>query len=696
MKQVVSYGTAYLLWVITLVGSILLAIAVRATYHFALEQTAWHRYSLSAVERFATLFLGLILVVLFIFTEHYFRTSVAKQQLWVRFSRLSAVGLGIFAATTALRVALEWSTGVFDWLSFGILAGSVVAAVLLNQVAHRLHQRHLTESGRDYLARQRRTHPMVSVVQAALALLGGLWLFRLPLRTPLNVYDEGLALLNAERILRGDLPSQDFWAIYPPGQSYALAAIFQIFGTNVMSARLYDTAIRMAIVVCIFLVADRLISRRAAWVTALLTALLLAAATFYSYAIFPAILGAVLAILALTAFITQQQARWLVAGGIAVGITAAFRLDVGFYIGVSLLLGILLLNLPHLTRSWQTWLRHSLLVAGGTLLVMVPFYGYLALAGNAAELWTDLVIFPATMMAEARRLPYPTLLPDLSALTANSSVPAYELNPVELWLLFYLPLVIYPLALAVIGVRAWRRRLQADTAVSQDAAVLAVVILGIGLFNQALSRYDGIHVLPTSLFAVLITAWLLHLAAGHFKRQPLLLAATVAVIALIGWPYLLSPLTRLLTIAQQWPPAGCYATLPRAECVAISSAQQDAIKFVQEKTAPEEPIFVSMSRHDQVFANDISFYFVADRPSATKYPEVHPGLTDTLPVQQAITDALSEKNVTWVVTLDWPPSQEPNRSSVSSGIYHLDDYIHTHYAKVNQYGSYTIWQRIAE
>ncbi len=508
MKQFVSYGTAYLLWAVTIAGSLLLAVVMRATYHFALEQTAWDRYSLSAIERFATLFLGMILVVLFIFTEHFYRTAVEKERLWERFIRVSAIGLGIYAAIGSIRVAMEWSVGVFEWISFLLVVVAVTGTALLDWLARWLRQRQRAQTLAMPLPHQHRANPVLAIVYGGMAALGTLWLFRLPLRTPLNVYDEGLALLNGERVLAGEVPFRDFWAIYPPGQSYALAVVFQLFGTNVMSARLYDTVIRMATVLCIFLIADRLISRRAAWAMLILTALLLAAATFYSYAIFPAILFGMLGILALIQFIKEGKQGWLVAGGVAVGITAAYRLDVGFYAGVSLMAGILLFELTRPTRNWQVWLRHSLLLAGGTLLIMVPFYGYLIAASGAAEVWADLIVFPLTLMPEARRLPYPPLWLDLSALTAASSAPAYLLNPVELWLLFYLPLLIYPTALIVLMRRAWTRAHSIT-----DAAMLALVILGIGLFNQALSRYDGIHVLPTSIFALITAIWLLSLVS---------------------------------------------------------------------------------------------------------------------------------------------------------------------------------------
>lgn len=52
----------------------------------------------------------------------------------------------------------------------------------------------------------------------ALLYAAGAILLYLPTRVPLNIYDEGLALVNALRVSRGEMPFRDYWAIYPPGR----------------------------------------------------------------------------------------------------------------------------------------------------------------------------------------------------------------------------------------------------------------------------------------------------------------------------------------------------------------------------------------------------------------------------------------------------------------------------------------------
>src|SRR5574342_677733 len=54
----------------------------------------------------------------------------------------------------------------------------------------------------------------------------------------LNVYDEGVRLYGAQRVLAGDLPYHDFFAYYGPGQFYWPAVLFKLFGERILVARL--------------------------------------------------------------------------------------------------------------------------------------------------------------------------------------------------------------------------------------------------------------------------------------------------------------------------------------------------------------------------------------------------------------------------------------------------------------------------
>ena len=80
-----------------------------------------------------------------------------------------------------------------------------------------------------------------------LGLLTAGYLFALVLQVP-NVYDEGLVVDGAVRILHGQIPYKDFNSGYPPGQFYTIAGIFSIFGKTLLVERMWDITWRLAVV----------------------------------------------------------------------------------------------------------------------------------------------------------------------------------------------------------------------------------------------------------------------------------------------------------------------------------------------------------------------------------------------------------------------------------------------------------------
>ena len=63
-----------------------------------------------------------------------------------------------------------------------------------------------------------------------------------------NVYDEGLIVFGAIRVMNGDVLYRDFYANYGPAQFYVLAGLFKVFGPSILIGRIWDTFVRAAIV----------------------------------------------------------------------------------------------------------------------------------------------------------------------------------------------------------------------------------------------------------------------------------------------------------------------------------------------------------------------------------------------------------------------------------------------------------------
>ena len=328
--------------------------------------------------------------------------------------------------------------------------------------------------------------------------------------------------------------------------------------------------------------------------------------------------------------------------------------------------------------------RAELVIAAGALLVALPLYAYLTAAAGLATIYEDLVAFPATVFRAMRHLPVPPLIPDFRRITGA------QWND---WLRLYLPLATYAAALVVALRWLWLRPVPAqDRRLPIAVLFLALTGTGLGLVVKATSRYHELHALPTTICAIILaTALLYWLPRRLWHSTPFRVAVAGLVLMFVGGPYVAH--FAMLSARGAASPLGCYSSLPRASCVPIGKDQERAAEYLRTHSQPGESIFVGTSRHDRIFANDLLIYFLADRPSATRYAELHPGLATTLPVQQAIAEELAAKNVQWVALMKAFDAREPNASSTSSGVTYLDDYIRDHYQPETTFGSYQILRK---
>jgi len=131
---------AYLLWAVTVVLGVLDAMVIRDTYKYALDTTSWHRYTLNAIDKVATVLLALALVIMLIFWEYYYRTGVQRGRLLERFCLMTAVESGLLFLSHVISFALQRSLGLVNGVSPYLLlefCGVVVFAWLSYHLSHR-------------------------------------------------------------------------------------------------------------------------------------------------------------------------------------------------------------------------------------------------------------------------------------------------------------------------------------------------------------------------------------------------------------------------------------------------------------------------------------------------------------------------------------------------------------------------------
>ena len=174
------------------------------------------------------------------------------------------------------------------------------------------------------------------------------------LQMPLNVYDEGIVLAGADRVLWGDVPYRDFWSMYPPGQFYVLALLFKLFGTSATVARVYDLFVRALLAVCTFLTAKKLGGSTAValagWVVALVW---IGFTRFAAYPVYAALVLIGVGLLLYLHHLETGQGRWLFYSGLALALGAVFRHDLAGMAAFVVLLALLARRLLERKGGWR-------------------------------------------------------------------------------------------------------------------------------------------------------------------------------------------------------------------------------------------------------------------------------------------------------------------------------------------------------
>lgn len=519
------------------------------------------------------------------------------------------------------------------------------------------------DSRADGLSEQRVTASRVRWYEAVLLVAVSGLVFA-ELRTPLNVYDEGLGLTAGLRILAGEAPYADFWRVYPPGAFLLAATVHALGGDTVLAQRVVDVVLRIGIIGVAWLIARHLMMGAGSRVL-LIVGVGVAMAVVNShflYPVYPTLLLVLVAFWCSMRAIDASDARWSVGAAIALVGAAVFRLDVAAYGGVSLLLAGLWARRQGTFPEVAKRLLQVVSVAG-ILGILVGSVLLIWVTPQAA--WECLVVFPTTVMRAARGMPPPGLW-------------ALNFAPTSSWVAWYSLFVVLAVA-GVAFIAATRAAANRNSAVTG-----ALLCFSLGLVLLAASRPDRSHAMPA-----LLTGFVVVLACiSGVRARPLRVLCAIVALGVVGLQLAAGVRTMLPDVVAHAPWAPCLNAPARAGCVAVEDDQTQAVAYVRSVTSPDERIFVGNNRHDRIFIGDSSFYYLADRLPATRYDELHPGLTDQAQIQSTIIEEI--RSVRYVVLWDAPESTEPNASSVGSGVTLLDDYLRSHYRTVHAAGSYQV------
>jgi hypothetical protein len=518
------------------------------------------------------------------------------------------------------------------------------------------------------------------------------------------LYDEGITLTAAIRVGAGQIPYRDFYFIYGPALPYALAALFKIFGSTVLVARMLDLVFKSLLCATFFVALHRFCRLSIAIVLSVVLLFWIFILQINVVSVTPTSLFSFLALLSLQPVFTRDISlrRYAATGGL-IGLTALFRLDCG--IAVLLTLVCSLAALPLLRPSsvpirWRKLLFGYVALFAGAALVIAP----LLIAYRAVAPWSDirydLIEYPARYYRVSRHLPL--LHRDLGRLG-------------ELY--FLLPGFTVLLAGAAFAT-LWRRdsATQSTTRNSPTESSTMGLLISFGLF-AALMWVKGLvriefsqnylALVPT--FFVLAVLVNLALRSSFWVKAPIWLVAGIYLLCTVRYvlfhthagleqkslvlPYLLHPQTQApFSPDSNW----CSLQNPATShvCYLVSPDHMHAIEFLDGRICPGETLYVGLKHHDRIFMNDNATYFLLDRLPATKWSHMDPHLQNRVDIQQQMISELEAKKPPYIVlTSEYEVFHEPNDSSVSSGVVLLDDFIRQRYKPVKQFGGLTILER---
>lgn len=496
------------------------------------------------------------------------------------------------------------------------------------------------------------------------------------IRFGINLYDEGITLYGAVRVLEGYIPYRDFYYLYPPGNLYILALLFKSFGPSILISRILNFIISFLILICCYIITKNIVSDKISlFISFILITLWLGMGQYFSYISTP-LLSILIASILVFKYLDNRIRSHLAIIGILTGITAYFRLDFSLYLFLSVTLVLTMFNYKYYSNLGHNKLlsliksEKSLLVFWVTsILTVIPLIIFLLYYIPINQLISQFITYPTQIYPLYRNLPLTyynlNLLPTISFLYACLS--GY---------------IIYKL-------------FNGKIIPAKDFKVVFMLILGLCLLYYAKVRIDIGHFFPAIIIAIILFAYicseilvikdLIHpkIAIKNIKTS---LLKFLIICMIIGsfLVYIIPVSSNIMTPLDLERGQGIYVTQEN-DLVA-------AVKYVQLKVPSNEKIFVGDTNTDRTVGNNVMFYFLAGRDSAVFNYDLEPGVITTQQVQLEMIKELKQNNVSYVIL--WSGADniiEHNKSNQSSGVEDLDNFIANHYKITEKFGNYTIY-----
>lgn len=521
-----------------------------------------------------------------------------------------------------------------------------------------------------------------------------------------NIYDESLMLTGAMRVVAGQIPHQDFHALYGPGQFYIVAGLFRLFGESILVERLYDLFLKALIVALVYKIVLSYCRRSIAVWTASVLVLWFIGLDMVGNAVVPAsLLNLVASILVLPVFLRPVSTRRMLAAGAVAGMAGLFRYDTGIAllgIQASVVAIAIYLRVNGTRDRLRTFASTFWPYPIGFAAVTLPALFYYLSRASLYPFVRDVILYPSKYYYRGRNLPFPGIhLKELDTLGV------------------YLPVAVIGVLLYVAVAR--RSRMSEKNAFSSPGIaaeqswrgfLITFGLLALVMYFKGVVRVSLVHMYLSILPSLLLIAVL-------FQHRMTFVRPIRTGITFVGWLFVLMAVlsslreVRFLHIRHGFVPESMWLSardglpemqatwcknenpLTKGLCFFPDNDHIQTIEFIRSHTQPDQKLFVGLTRHDIVFANDNLIYFASQRLPATKWSHFDPFLQNTYEIQTQMIRELEATTPPFVVLdSEFDSTREPNESSKSTGVTLLDEFIRNKYQQVETFGKMSIWQRI--
>jgi len=447
--------------------------------------------------------------------------------------------------------------------------------------------------------------------------------------------DEGHLVATAHRLLMGDLLYRDAHTGMFPGIYYLAAALFEIFGPDVIVTRWAQLVVNTLIAVCLWWIGLRLMRPRWAVFAPILFIAVIPVSfpvlTMLNYSTVSLFFG-LAALLFMLRYLERADRFDAIGAGVALAFCAITKQNFGFLVGLALFVGFLFTRLDSPLRKRSAIAGLLPVVVSGACVTLVVAAYFLA-TGTFSDLFNATFTQLLSTQTESYYHPIPPILgphPENDGLfTFLYSPPAlfsYLVRgepilgtPIAPWfretairLTYGVPMAALLVAPFVLWVT--RRTDRVDERRSSRVVVVFACIFFPGIFPSAIWSHLAFVLAPV----LLVLAWIGDRAERGLagQSQPVARAwwAFGAVVVLL----LVFSGLRIPDDIRRWN--NVQLGLPRASLYLnpnLAALYQGGARFLGECADPGEPVFVAPALP--------LLYFVTDRPNPTRYDLTIPG-----------------------------------------------------------------------